>query len=233
MSSTYAAPLDLVERGLDELAESLPRTTTARAARPTSVIVTLDLRRSAAAPVSAPPPAPAAGSPLTAPPTACRPRIAGPTLGRKVEFLDLRFASAAVRTGPASRASLIAGQRVRAATGPRPGPAQPLATVWFQVAEPSLADGTLYPSSPPMTWLRFAVTTRGDGHPGPRVHHRRLQHPRRVVRGPPLKQPWASGGRTDLADGKLLCSFHHHRAHDPAWQTHHHANGATTFHRRT
>ena len=41
------------------------------------------------------------------------------------------------------------------------------------------------------------------------------------------------GGRTDLADGKLLCSFHHHRAHDPAWKTHHHANGATTFHRRT
>ena len=27
---------------------------------------------------------------------------------------------------------------------------------------------------------------------------------------------------TDLADGKLLCSFHHHRAHDPAWQVHHH-----------
>ena len=47
------------------------------------------------------------------------------------------------------------------------------------------------------------------------------------------KQPWASGGRTDLADGKLLCSFHHHRAHDPAWVTHHHPNGATTFHRRT
>ncbi len=47
------------------------------------------------------------------------------------------------------------------------------------------------------------------------------------------KQPWAGGGRTDLADGKLLCSFHHHRAHDPAWQVHHHPNGSTTFHRRT
>ena len=57
--------------------------------------------------------------------------------------------------------------------------------------------------------------------------------PRRLVRGPPLEQPWASGGRTDLADGKLLCSFHHHRAHDPAWQVHHHPNGSTTFHRRT
>ncbi len=47
------------------------------------------------------------------------------------------------------------------------------------------------------------------------------------------KQPWSQGGRTDLDDGKLLCSFHHHRAHDPAWQTHHHPNGSSTFHRRT
>ena len=47
------------------------------------------------------------------------------------------------------------------------------------------------------------------------------------------RQPWSQGGRTDLADGKLLCSFHHHRSHDPAWQVHHHPNGATTFHRRT
>ena len=47
------------------------------------------------------------------------------------------------------------------------------------------------------------------------------------------RQPWSSGGKTDLADGKLLCSFHHHRAHDPAWQVHHHPNGGTTFHRRT
>ena len=47
------------------------------------------------------------------------------------------------------------------------------------------------------------------------------------------KQSWAQGGRTDLADGKLLCTFHHHRAHDPGWVTHHHPNGSTTFHRRT
>ena len=47
------------------------------------------------------------------------------------------------------------------------------------------------------------------------------------------KQPWSKGGRTDLADGKLLCSFHHHRAHDPAWAVHHHPNGTTTFTRRT
>ena len=36
-----------------------------------------------------------------------------------------------------------------------------------------------------------------------------------------------------LADGKLLCPFHHHRAHDPGWDTYHHPNGSTTFHRRT
>ena len=62
---------------------------------------------------------------------------------------------------------------------------------------------------------------------------RRLLDPRRLVRSPPRQPPWSSGGKTDLADGKLLCSFHHHRAHDPAWQTHHHANGSTSFHRRT
>jgi hypothetical protein len=28
------------------------------------------------------------------------------------------------------------------------------------------------------------------------------------------KTPWTKGGRTDLADGVLLCSWHHHRAHD-------------------
>ena len=45
--------------------------------------------------------------------------------------------------------------------------------------------------------------------------------------------PWSQGGKTNLADGKLLCPFHHHRAHDPAWITNHHPNGSTTFHRRT
>jgi hypothetical protein len=47
------------------------------------------------------------------------------------------------------------------------------------------------------------------------------------------QQPWSHGGKTDLADGQLLCPFHHHRAHDPAWITSHHPNGSTTFHRRT
>ena len=30
--------------------------------------------------------------------------------------------------------------------------------------------------------------------------------------------PWALGGATDLDDGVLLCSFHHHRAHDPTYE---------------
>jgi hypothetical protein len=31
-------------------------------------------------------------------------------------------------------------------------------------------------------------------------------------------KPWALGGSTDLDDGVLLCSFHHHRAHDASYE---------------
>jgi len=44
--------------------------------------------------------------------------------------------------------------------------------------------------------------------------------------------PWSKGGKTSVKDSKLLCPFHHHRAHDPAWLTHHQANGTTSFTRR-
>ena len=44
--------------------------------------------------------------------------------------------------------------------------------------------------------------------------------------------PWSDGGHTNLDHGKLLCPFHHHRAHDPGWITHHHPNGSTSFTRR-
>ena len=44
--------------------------------------------------------------------------------------------------------------------------------------------------------------------------------------------PWALGGRTDLADGLLLCSFHHHRAHDRRCRVDRAAEGRVRFHRR-
>jgi len=47
------------------------------------------------------------------------------------------------------------------------------------------------------------------------------------------ERPWSQGGRTDLADGLLLCSFHHHRAHDPAWTAGRLPNGDVRYRRRT
>jgi hypothetical protein len=46
-------------------------------------------------------------------------------------------------------------------------------------------------------------------------------------------KPWAHGGRTDLADGVLLCPWHHHRAHDPRYDTRRLPDGDYRFHRRT
>ena len=46
-------------------------------------------------------------------------------------------------------------------------------------------------------------------------------------------QPWTTGGRTDLADGLLLCSWHHHRAHDHRYDTRRLPTGQLRFHRRT
>lgn len=45
--------------------------------------------------------------------------------------------------------------------------------------------------------------------------------------------PWARGGHTDLADGVLLCSWHHHRAHDDRYLHERLPNGDHRFHRRT
>ncbi len=45
--------------------------------------------------------------------------------------------------------------------------------------------------------------------------------------------PWAQGGVTDLAEGVLLCSWHHHRAHDHRYETDRMADGRVRFHRRT
>ncbi len=46
-------------------------------------------------------------------------------------------------------------------------------------------------------------------------------------------RPWSTGGRTDLADGALLCSHHHHLAHDPARRVERLPDGGFRFHRRT
>jgi hypothetical protein len=45
--------------------------------------------------------------------------------------------------------------------------------------------------------------------------------------------PWSSAGRTDLANGILLCSQHHHRAHDTRYVADRLPNGDLRFHRRT
>jgi len=46
-------------------------------------------------------------------------------------------------------------------------------------------------------------------------------------------KPWSEGGRTDLKDGLLLCSWHHHRAHDPSFDSSRMPNGDVRFSRRT
>ncbi len=46
-------------------------------------------------------------------------------------------------------------------------------------------------------------------------------------------RPWAQGGRTDLKDGVLLCSWHHHRAHDHTYDSGRMPNGDVRFTRRT
>ena len=45
--------------------------------------------------------------------------------------------------------------------------------------------------------------------------------------------PWSVGGKTDLEDGVLLCSWHHHRIHDVDHDHHRLPDGNVRFHRRT
>ena len=46
------------------------------------------------------------------------------------------------------------------------------------------------------------------------------------------RDPWATGGRTDLDKAEPLCGFHHHRIHDPAYLHRRHPDGSITFHLR-
>ncbi|WP_161962351.1 HNH endonuclease signature motif containing protein [Nocardioides speluncae] len=46
-------------------------------------------------------------------------------------------------------------------------------------------------------------------------------------------RPWSKGGKTNFADGILLCSHHHHRAHDNRYSAERMPNGDIRFHRRT
>lgn len=45
-------------------------------------------------------------------------------------------------------------------------------------------------------------------------------------------RPWSEGGKSDLADGILLCSWHHHRIHDRRFDHDRLASGDIRFHRR-
>jgi len=46
-------------------------------------------------------------------------------------------------------------------------------------------------------------------------------------------KPWSDGGKSDLKDGVLLCSWHHHRIHDVDYDHHRLPDGNFRFHRRT
>lgn len=45
--------------------------------------------------------------------------------------------------------------------------------------------------------------------------------------------PWSRGGRSDLANGRLLCPRHHRLAHDACYDVRRHGDNSVTFHRRT
>ncbi len=47
------------------------------------------------------------------------------------------------------------------------------------------------------------------------------------------KRPWSEGGSTSVEDGELLCSWHHHRAHDPTYAVARDRGGTVRFRRRT
>ena len=44
---------------------------------------------------------------------------------------------------------------------------------------------------------------------------------------------WADGGGTSVDRGRLLCAFHHRKAHSPAYEITRLPSGQVSFHRRT
>ena len=50
---------------------------------------------------------------------------------------------------------------------------------------------------------------------------------------PTTNNTWSTGGKTTLADGRLLCPRHHARAHDPTFTITKLPGGKVAFHRRT
>ncbi len=44
--------------------------------------------------------------------------------------------------------------------------------------------------------------------------------------------PWSTGGKTDLDDGRLRCPHHHTRIHDPAYDSEITPDHKIRFHRR-
>ncbi len=47
------------------------------------------------------------------------------------------------------------------------------------------------------------------------------------------RDPWADGGRTDLANAEPLCHYHHQRIHDPTYLHHRLPDGTIRFSRQT
>jgi hypothetical protein len=45
--------------------------------------------------------------------------------------------------------------------------------------------------------------------------------------------PWSCGGPTTVDNGRLLCAFHHGRAHSPSYDMSPQPDGRVSFHRRT
>ena len=73
---------------------------------------------------------------------------------------------------------------------------------------------------------------QGHGDPRQDMSRRGLLDPAAWCEAHHLR-PWSQGGRTDLADGVLLCPWHHHRAHDPRYAASRLPNGDLRFTRRT